>query len=1025
MKSAIKIIVILFVFSACVNDEYSSLQSGFSKNENRIDSKLTYNSISGLTNEDENLNIKSDGGLKADNEIYTAFNVANKNKNLNKKSYRSLNIKNNSNIVKSAPLKLKPLNFLSEVFSSLKQKTASRTKEDRLLRPIDSNNFSDLSFKPLHKTSLYKTSKQHTLIVELTNKGDQLDLIKQSVVLPKKWKLVSMSSVESVNKNGKNLLFISFFIPSNFPVGIAKATLQIKNNLNTVLGSFDVQFTIAKNTSLKVFNIYAPQHVEAGKLIETSFAIENKGNITQEISLKSRNTLVGKSNFKIAPDSTIVVKVNQKTNLKTYSFRRVGAGVEVLSKESKKVMKSYKSIAVFPIKIKQKDPFFRFPVSASLYYNSYTTETEHYAAMSAEIAGNGFLDVKKNHYLDFIVRGPKEMNRKRFSVVDQYSFIYSYKDNTTIYLGDHAYQINRLGFTNKYGMGFKIDQRVNNVELSAFYTKPRLYDYNSGAVYGVKATYFATDKITGGISLTRSEKILQANKSTTNPGQIVTLNFDYKDKTTSILGESSTSFSNSSKLNGAGYLSISKRFKKFTYFGNYIVASEDYLGAISNSLQISNNLSYAVNKWAFGVGHTTSKINKKLDPLFYASEPFYESLNASLNYRVSKNNTIRLSVYNRKRQDRLVPVNYDYNERGFKYSYSFKTLNRSFSGNFNGRIAKTKNLLSTQVSYRDTYANNLNISYRFANKFNLRAKFSHNYNNRYGVSNINTNYFRYGAGFSYSATKNFNINANYNSGFSPEKMYLKRDFINLNMMAKLSKNHKIEFRANYFENPGETNKKQVLAFAKYTFTFGVPLKKVIKQGGLIGNVFSLDTKINTKGIKIIAAGKTVLTDKNGNFELNNLALGKNYILVDQSTLENGVITAAKIPYEVIIKDNKQAKISIELVKSASLEGAFWVDLNKLKYRNKEYNLQGYIKIQNKDFTYYTSISKKGEFKFQEIVPGNYKLTILSFSSGSAQFNFDNNIQLFLKENEITLKKIELKLKERKIKFKNKNFKIGK
>ena len=215
MKSAIKIIVILFVFSACVNDEYSSLQSGFSKNENRIDSKLTYSSISGLTNEDENLNIKSGGGLNADNKIYTEPSVANKNKNLNKKSYRSLNLKNNSFTVKSAPLKLKPLNFLSEVFTSLKQKTASRTKEDRLLRPIDSNNFSDLSFKPLHKTSLYKTNKQHTLIVELTNKGDQLDLIKQGVILPKSWKLVSMSSVESVNKNEKKLLF-NFSIHINF-----------------------------------------------------------------------------------------------------------------------------------------------------------------------------------------------------------------------------------------------------------------------------------------------------------------------------------------------------------------------------------------------------------------------------------------------------------------------------------------------------------------------------------------------------------------------------------------------------------------------------------------------------------------------------------------------------------------------------------------------------------------------------------------------------------------------------------------
>ena len=928
---------------------------------------------------------------------------------------------------------VKPIDSVLKSYSKTEIKKAGKVLNNNTIEVVkkgtpnlkDSIRFSDLTFKPLHRVDLYKTNKQHTLIVEISNNGNQLDSLTQNIILPNKWKLVSLSSLSSINKNGKKLVFISFHIPSNFKFGRAKATLQIKNELNTVIGSFDVFFNVAKNTSLNVFNIYAPQHVEAGKLIETSFAIENKGNVTQEISLSSRNTIVGKDVFKIAPDSTIVVKLNQKTNVKAYSFRSVGTGIEVSSNEFKEVVKSYKSVSVFPIKIKQKDPYFRFPIRASLYYNSYSSNSEHYSAMSAEVTGNGYLDVDRNHYLDFIVRGPKELNRRRFSVVDQYSFIYSFKDETKIYLGDHAFQINRLGFTNKYGMGFKIDQKVNNVMLSAFYTKPRLYDFNSGAVYGVKATYFDSEKLSGGISLTRSEDILLDNRKTNISGEIITADVDYRDDTTTILGESSISFNEGKTIDAASYLSINKRFNNLTYAGNYVISGKNYLGAINNSLQATNNIFYSINKLTFGLGHTVSKVNRKLDPLFYATEPYYENINLSVNYRLSQYNTIRLGFYNRKRQDKLIPKNYDYNERGIKYSYNFRTKNNVFSGNFNGRVAKTKNLLSTSVNYRNTYANNLNLSYRITNKINVRTKFSHNSNNRYGNANTISNFYRYGAGFSYRATNKINFNANYNSGFSPEQAYLKRDFVNINMMAKISNNHMLEFRANYFENPGEFDRKQVLAFAKYTYTFGAPLKKIIKQGGLTGSVFSLDNTINIKGVKIIAAGKTVLTDKNGNFELNNLSLGKNYILVDQSTLEKGVITSAKIPYEVIIKDNNQANINIELVKSSSLKGKFWIDLEKIKFRNNNYNLQGYIKIQNKDFIYYTSINKSGEFKFQEIVPGNYKLTILSFSSNSAQFIFDTNIQILLNKGEATFKAIELKLKERRIKFKNKNFKIGK
>ena len=935
------------------------------------------------------------------------------------KKVNTSSVKPIDSVLKSNPkTKIKKADkFLNNNTIEVVKKVSSNVK--------DSIRFSDLTFKPLHRVDLYKTNKQHTLIVEILNNGNQLDSLTQNIILPNKWKLVSLSSLSLINKNEKKLLFISFHIPSNFKFGKVKATLQIKNKLNTIIGSFDVFFNVAKNTNLHVFNIYAPQHVEAGKLIETSFAIENKGNVTQEISVKSRNTIVGKNAYKIAPDSTVVVKLNQKTNAKTYSFRSVATGLEVTSSEFKKVLKSYKSVSVFPIKIKQKDPYFRFPISTSLYYNSYSSNSEHYAAMSAEVTGNGYLDVARNHYLDFIVIGPKELNRKRFSVVDQYSFIYSFKNETKIYLGDHAFQINRLGFTNKYGMGFKIDQKVNNVILSVFYTKPRLYDYNSGAVYGIKGTYFASDKISAGISLTKSEDILLDNRRTNISGEIVTADIDYRDDTTTILGESSISFNEGKTIDAASYLSINKRFNKLTYAGNYIISGKNYLGAINNSLQVTNNLFYTINKLTFGFGHTVSKVNRKLDPMFYATEPYYENMNLSLNYRFSQFNTIRLGLYNRKRQDKLIPKNYDYNERGIKYSYNFRTKNNVFSGNFNGRFSKTRNLLSTNVNYRSTYANNVNLSYRITNRFNVRTKFSHNLNNRYGNANTNENFYRYGAGFSYRATNNINFNANYNSGFSPEQSYLKRDFININMMAKISNNHMLEFRANYFENPGEIDKKQVLAFAKYTYTFGAPLKKIIKQGGLTGSVFSLDKTVNIKGIKIIAAGKTVLTDKNGNFELNNLSLGKNYLLVDQSTLENGIITSAKIPYEVIIKDNSQANINIELVKSSSLKGKFWIDLEKIKFRNSDYNLQGYIKIQNKDFTYYTGIDKNGEFKFQEIVPGNYKLTILSFSSNNAEFVFDTNIQILLFKGETTFKKIELKLKERKIKFKNKNFKIGK
>ena len=215
----------------------------------------------------------------------------------------------------------------------------------------------------------------------------------------------------------------------------------------------------------------------------------------------------------------------------------------------------------------------------------------------------------------------------------------------------------------------------------------------------------------------------------------------------------------------------------------------------------------------------------------------------------------------------------------------------------------------------------------------------------------------------------------------------------------------------------------MLAFAKYTYTFGAPLKKVIEQGGVTGQISVTDETINVKGIKIIAAGKTVLTDKNGKFEFNNLALGTNYILLDQATLPDDVITSAKIPYTVNIKEGEKANLIIELVKAANINGQFEVN-NKNKMLD-EYDLTGNIKIESNDFTYYTESNKKGEFKFQNIVPGIYKMSVLRFKKENKLLNVDKNIQVSTIEGTTSETKIELKVKERKIRFKNKNFKVGK
>lgn len=883
---------------------------------------------------------------------------------------------------------------------------------------------SQLQLRAMHKKDTYETGKQHTLLVEVVNDGDYVDVADISVLLPKQWRLISVASLGTLERGAKKIMPISFFIPSNAKAGRSSSRILLKAPTGTPLAISEIEFKVGPNYNIDVFNVKAPQNVQAGDTIFTTFAIKNEGNTEQKLFLRSRNTIIGNASLTIAPDSIAIVGLYQKTDGQSQSLRVVSTHLEVTNQSNGKKKVAFKSVEVFPTKIGRKDPFFRFPMRASVLYNSYTAKDDHFSTMSFEVSGNGYLDVGKHHYLDFIIRGPRQENLKRFGVSDQYSLLYKNRNVTTVQLGDHPFYTNRLGILGKFGMGFRIDQNVKDWTLSGFYTKPRLYDFNDESVYGFQTKYKVNDSLTAGLSLVRTKRTDPLPNERRGPdmeeqGQIVTVDLAYQNKSTLVEVESAVSATNK-HIDVANFFSLRKTLQNFSYSGSLTLTGKEYFGTISNSIQLNNALYYSQRKWNLGIGQNLSRVNQRLNPLFYAAEPYFENYYATLGHRFRKKHYINFRLDRRIREDRLEVKNYHYKEYGLNYGYTFN--DNDFSANFYGRLGRTKNLLRDETMYNNTYSHNLNLSYKFAENIRLRGGVNHIYSNRYGNTNANTNFVRYSVGLNYRLNRDLRVNGSFNSGFSPEENYLRRDFINLNVFARIHRNHLMEVRANYFENPGITNRKEILAFAKYTYTFGAPLKKVIDEGGLVGEVVAGSDAINTKGVKIIAAGKTVVTDKNGLFEINNLPTGKNYILVDQSSLQDNVITSSKIPYEVTIESDKKSFLTVRLVKSASVQGRLHVVSQTLNSKN--YRLNGFLKLHNQDFTYYTESDASGVFNFHQIVPGTYELTLLRLKENDNLFRSNRSVQLIIEEDTTVETKIDLQMKQRIIKFKNKNIKVG-
>ena len=896
---------------------------------------------------------------------------------------------------------LKHITFIIVIMQSFMAASQQRYDINTLLN--------DINFTP---------NKQYSLVVEITNRSTSQDSLIMDIKLPSTWKLITKSHIPTIEPNKKKLAFISFDIPQDYKPGNAKGEFILRNNKYKILQKEPISFTVIEQRNLEVNLVSAPDQLQAGETYKATYAIENKGNIVENVILNSTNTkIVGKTNLSLAPSTTTYVDVELKTSPKVFALLNLSSDLKVSTLNSDKTYRAHHLAKVFPVKIKSKDQFFRFPIEASYLYNSYfSNRNTHYSLSSFEVKGHGHLDTKKNKYLDFIIRGPNHINAKRFSSYDRYSLTYANeKSKTKVTLGDYGLRVNNLALMGRYGMGVRVDQKIDKWTLSGFYTKPRFYK-NNNPIYGAQFSYNILDSLSFGASVIATKgKVSQYFNPSDEDAQIITLETAYQTKNTQLVHEVSTSLTNTS-VDFGNYLRLSQRFGRFYYTGNLTYTGKEYMGSITNSFSLANSLNIPVNlKSYLQIGQSLSKINERLDELTHTILPYYERYFINYRFRFNRKNRIDIRFTKRLREDKLDPKSYHYKENILRYDYRYST--QKFTFNVNGQYGKSKNLLLEGTDYRDTYGTGLGFTFRSSYYLSLNGNIGHTYTGKYSNIDTSIHYMGYGGGFDLNIHQDFRFNFNYNNSFNPELTYTSRDYISANMMVRFSKNHQFEIRTNYFTSPGQLSQKEFYGYAKYTCKFRAPLKRILELGSAQGQVTSNLEHVDLNGIAIKSTEPTVKTNALGFFELNNLPIGINYIFVDESTLQKNIIVAKKMPLEITVTKDGIRNLEIPLVEASKLSGKLTITTAT------NYNLSSFLKLESNTFTYHTESSANGSFSFKHIVPGNYKLTILKLKNNPESFNSIPTKNILIKAGENKKFNMVLSEKVRKVKFNNTNFKV--
>ncbi|MEP2278742.1 hypothetical protein [Maribacter sp.] len=865
---------------------------------------------------------------------------------------------------------------------------------------------------------------KHTIVAEVENKSNKTQFIRTVLDIEDNWEIISGESVGKLLPYERKSVFITVYVPNDVIPGSRRAKLHLVTAELAVLQSIPLEIFVPEYHRLVINKLSSPEIVVAGETIINKFEILNKGNVDEEVILYTGNDLKGGTTREIVADSSLVITITKETDKNFGKIRTENVHLNVVRVgATNETVRGYATTKVYPVKMEDEDDYFRFPIEASLYYNSFYSQDNKFSSFLVEAKGDGYFDQNKTHFFDFIIRTPNQNTINRFGMNDQYSFEYDYKNELNIILGDYSYRPNRLGFISRYGFGLKVDYKTNNTTLTGFYSKPRLAFSYTESLVGFKIQEQISNTFNIGASLSQSKENVLIDTGLSpeiemKSGQILVLESNYKTEKTLINHESSISFTDES-IGTAHDLRVNQKYEDFNYNGSFTLAGKDYFGGLGNSFRYSNNLNYFQEKWGLGAGQALSKINERYNPIYSLPEPFYENYFITGNYKINQKNHTYIRFNNVLREDKQLIKSYHYKEYGFDYTYRY--LNEGLSLSFNGRVSKTKNLLSQDTSYRSTYGNNLSGSYQVSPSLGLRANLNHNYTNRYGASGNITNFYNYGMGFNLNLKGRLNLSAMYNSGFSPEQNYLQRDFININFSTKINKIHRLSARLNYYENALASNNKEIFSYLKYTYLFGAPLKRINWRGSLTGTISAKDKTININKIKLHGSGKDTYTNAFGNFELKNLPLGNNFIMIDESTLPFGVVCTQRIPLEIDIKKDNIAQLNIELVRAATLTGK--LTINDTTNTDKEIDLHGYIKLEGSSHTYYTESKKNGSFEIKSIVPGNYTIKIMRLKNDYDLKPLHLKQHVTLKEGEIVTTKIILKKKKRIVKFKQSEFSI--
>ncbi len=819
-----------------------------------------------------------------------------------------------------------------------------------------------------------------TVVYRVSSDSDEIRSFDAGFDIPAGWSIIFGTDAVITNGRTPTTRFVSYKIPANALAADYALVFSLSDSVGTEIGSIESLVTINQVFSIEFESDPVSQYSAAGKRVNASFAVINRGNSPVTVQLKAMGRKFASerlpfSSIELAPKESSTFEAEIQTDANLDHSQRASLRFEARLVQDRDIV-HYQTVAFNIVPIYSRIRPKAAPVPLSLSFE--TVGDESGIIPQARISGQmpllgGQLSVSATL---------AQMPRQKFFGADQRFAVEYRREDISVKVGDHSQTISPMTLTGEQGVGVaaRIETSVWDIKGTAQRSR---YVFPVQKRFAVSAAYKTSDNSFFSVNLLHRigfyDGSLVTARGVSKPfGSASRLDIECGISSSEALRDPSCS------------MLISNSTSRFSYRLRGQRASESFPGTMTGIRQISEYMSFRINS-KFRLDNSLRITKRALGSGFERSNSFFK---AGITYTnrlaggtlyVTSHGVRSQAQYSSlqsvvTRSESAIRTTLVYHFRAIGLTISLEEgYAQSSEGQSDGSLRRFKS--NARVS--PLRGLSLNVSFE-SSAGNLSALSFKQSQRQFGLGS--TLSLKKGMSASIVAFRS-TIQTSIQQQYSSLRLRVNKNF-------RSGRTLSVQMQFNH--SSGRSDLRTSDYRISYTMPLELPFGSHTENTEFVrGRVIDIETGAPVPGVLLFLGDKLAISDDSGRFGLPRPELSIEFLRVDQNSIGFDRVTVIPMPLEVGPNDFPDGELLIQITKAARVIGsidvfsASGVDGHLLGNEQVDLAQDGglagaVLEIKSETHRFRTRTGKTGKFEFNQLPPGSYSVEIIRYNLGDRQ-----------------------------------------